>query len=49
MDPPTEIDVPPLEIPSTVAGIDNPDNAGWIEIKFKSYMTHIIHYENCDF
>jgi len=43
MHPPIELDVRPPETPSTVAGIDNPENAGWIEIKLKSYMAHIIH------
>ena len=32
MDPGIEINERPIEISSTVAGNDNPDNAGWIYI-----------------
>jgi len=42
MDPPIEIDVLPPETPSIVAGIENPDNAGWIKTIFYRHRLYII-------
>ena len=42
MDPPIEIDVRPPETPSTVAGNDKPDNAGWIKTIFYRHRLYII-------
>jgi len=43
MDPPIDIDKrPPRWPPSTAAGNDNNDNAGWKK-RLKSYRAHIIY------